>query len=442
MNTSENSLEEKLVRKIIIRIVPVLMLAYFIAFIDRVNIGFAAAEMNADLGLSTAIYGLGAGIFFIGYFLFEIPSNAALHKYGARIWIARIMITWGLISACSALIQGEKSFFLIRFLLGVAEAGFFPGIIYYLSTWLPARHRAKILGIFYLAIPLAIVFGSVISAPLLLLDGTLGLKGWQWLFIIEAIPAVLVGVYIFLRMAEKPENAAWLSIDEKSYLKHTLAIEARRTATAEKRNGLAVMFKDRRVLYLSAIYFCMNFAGVGLVMFLPLIVSGFDPSHKLSGVIAAVPYAVVACLLPFIGRLSDRYSHNRHVHCIIAALMVFGGLALATTTTNPVVMLTFISIAAIGIYAFALPFWAYSSGFFSGAYAAVAIAAVNSVGNLSGFLSPFVMGILKDSTQSFNAALICIALGPLISAILFFIFKRTKKTQGAISSGSNLSAHH
>lgn len=442
MSAAESILEDKTLRKIIIRIVPVLMLAYFIAFIDRVNIGFASAEMNADLGLSTAIYGLGAGVFFVGYFLFEIPSNAALHKFGARVWIARIMITWGVISACSALIQGEKSFFLIRFLLGVAEAGFFPGIIYYLSTWLPTRHRAKILGIFYLAIPLAIVFGSVISSPLLLLDGLSGLKGWQWLFIVEAVPAVLVGAYIFFRLDDKPDNAIWLSPEEKALLSRTLREEARLTATAEKQNGLAVMFKDRRVLYLSAIYFCMNFAGVGLVMFLPLIVSGFDPSHKFSGVIAAIPYAVVTCLLPFIGRLSDRYSHNRHVHCIIAALMVFVGLTLATTTSNPVIMLIFISIAAIGIYAFALPFWAYSSGFFSGAYAAVAIAAVNSVGNLSGFLSPYVMGILKDSTGSFNSALVCIALGPLISAVLFIVFKRAKRQRNILPSTTKYSAHH
>lgn len=442
MSAAENSLEDRTVRKIIFKIVPVLMVAYFIAFIDRVNIGFAAAEMNADLGLSTAIYGLGAGVFFIGYFLFEIPSNAALHKFGARVWIARIMITWGIISACSALIQGEKSFFLIRFLLGVAEAGFFPGIIYYLSTWLPTRHRAKILGIFYLAIPLAIVFGSVISSPLLLLDGLSDLKGWQWLFIVEAAPAVLVGAYIFFRMDDKPENANWLSPEEKVFLSNTLKEKARLTVSAEKRNGLAVMFKDRRVLYLGAIYFCMNFTGVGLVMFLPLIVSGFDPSHNFSGVIAAVPYAVVACLLPFIGRLSDRYSHNRHVHCIIAALMVFAGLTLATTISSPVMMLTFISVAAIGIYAFALPFWAYSSGFFSGSYAAVAIAAVNSVGNLSGFLSPYVMGILKDTTGSFHSALICIALGPLISALLFVIFKRAKPQRNAISTGKHYSASH
>lgn len=442
MNASENSLEDKTVRKIISKIVPILMVGYFIAFIDRVNIGFAASEMNADLGLSTAIYGLGAGVFFIGYFLFEIPSNAALHKFGARVWIARIMITWGIISACSALIQGEKSFFLIRFLLGVAEAGFFPGIIYYLSTWLPARHRAKILGIFYLAIPLAIVFGSVISSPLLLLDGMLGLRGWQWLFIIEAAPAVILGAYIFFHMADKPEDAAWLTAEEKDFLHRTLREEERRITSVEKRNGIAVMLKDRRVLYLSAIYFCMNFAGVGMVMFLPLIVSGFDPSHKFSGVIAAVPYAVVACLLPFIGRLSDRFSHSRHVHCIIAALMVFAGLSLATTTANPVIMLTFISIAAIGIYAFALPFWAYSSSFFSGAYAAVAIAAVNSVGNLSGFLSPYVMGVLKDTTNSFDSALICIAMGPLIAAILFLIFKRTRGHRQEMPAGTKYSTRH
>lgn len=437
MNNFMQGVEDSAIKKIIIRIVPVLMLSYFIAFIDRVNIGFAAAEMNADLGLSTAIYGLGAGVFFIGYFVFEIPSNAALHKYGARVWISRIMISWGIISACSALIQGEKSFFLIRFLLGVAEAGFFPGIIYYLSTWLPRRHRAKILGIFYLAIPLAIVFGSVLSSPLLLLDNTLGIRGWQWLFIIEAAPAVIIGIFIFLYMADKPEHAEWLSQDEKIFLNNTLAEEARQAEAQQKHGSIRVMLKDRRILFLSSIYFCMNFAGVGLVMFLPLIVNGFNGSHKFSGVITAVPYAVVACLLPFIGRLSDRYSNNRHVHCIIAALTVFAGLSLATTTTNPVIMLTFISIAAIGIYAFALPFWAYGSGLFSGSYAAVSIAAINSVGNLSGFVSPYTMGLLKDATGRFDAALICIAVGPLLSAFLFVLFKYSSDKKTKIAESTN-----
>ena len=439
---NESEFDSKTIKKIIVKIVPVLMIAYFIAFIDRVNIGFAATEMNADLGLSTAIYGLGAGIFFVGYFLFEVPSNALLHKLGARVWIARIMITWGVISACSALIQGEKSFFLIRFLLGVAEAGFFPGIIYYLALWLPARHRAKVLGIFYLAIPLAVVFGSVISSPLLLLNGMLGLKGWQWLFIVEAAPAVLVGLWIFLRMADKPEDANWLNGEEKSWLRRTLAAENQQAVSTEKRNGFAVMLKDKRVFFLSAIYFCMNFAGVGMVMFIPLIVDGFDPTHKFSGVIAAIPYAVVACLLPFIGRLSDRFNHNRYLHCIISSLMVFGGLALATTaTSSPAIMLLLISIAAIGIYAFALPFWSFSSTLFSGAYAAIAIAAVNSIGNLSGFVSPYVMGLLKDTTGSFNAALICIALGPLISAALFVVFNRMNKAEKVSGSDSKYSTN-
>lgn len=414
---------QRIVSKILWRILPILMLGYFVAFIDRVNVGFAATEMNKDLGFTAAVYGIGSGIFFVGYFLFEVPSNLALHRFGARLWIARIMITWGVISGAMALVNGQWSFYLVRFLLGVAEAGFFPGIVFYLTLWLPAKERAKVLGIFYLAIPFAVVFGAMVSSPLLLLDGTLGLRGWQWLFVVEAIPAVLLGLFILGYLDNEPRHATWLDTEEKRWLQAEIAKDKMEVVSTEK-HGIGAVLMNRQVLKFSAIYFCMNFAGVGLVMFLPLIVSGFGVSHLWAGVVTAIPYAAAAVVLPLWGRYSDKHQQSRTLHSAASAFLVAAGLATALLTGNPAFMLVSISGAAIGIYAFAPPFWALTSTFFTGAASATAIAAINSVGNLSGFVSPFVMGWLKDSTGSFEMSLLAIALGPAIAGLWLALTRR------------------
>ncbi len=422
----DRNIENIVVKKVLMRVLPLLMLGYFISFMDRVNIGFAAVQMNNALGFTSAVYGIGAGIFFVGYFLFEVPSNLALHRFGARIWIARIMISWGLISGLTAFIVGEYSFLTIRFFLGMAEAGFFPGVVYYFTYWLPAKNRAKVLSIFYLAVPFAVVFGSLISSPLLMMHGILGLEGWQWLFLIEALPAVLLGIYIFFRLKDKPEQADWLTQDEKQWLAEALDKEKAVLAMPEK-HRLRKVFSDPRVLKLSAIYFGMNFAGVGLIMFLPQIVTGFGSAISWVGVISGIPYFVAALCLPFLGRYSDRHPGNRAVHSGCSAAAVAIGLALCVFITNPVFMLLFICVAAIGIYSFAPPFWALCSNLFAGSASAAAIAAINSVGNLSGFASPFVMGWLKDTTGSFALSLLAIAAGPTLAAIGLVLMNISKK---------------
>ncbi|CAJ0990815.1 Putative tartrate transporter [Sodalis praecaptivus] len=418
-----DDIESKVVKKIMLRILPFLMLGYFIAFMDRVNIGFAAVQMNASLGFTSAVYGVGAGIFFIGYFLFEVPSNLAMHRFGARVWIARIMITWGLISGLTVFVRGEYSFFIIRFLLGMAEAGFFPGVVYYFSYWLLAKNRAKVLSVFYLAVPFAVVFGSLISAPLLMMHGLGGLEGWQWLFIIEALPAVILGVYLFFRLKDKPEQATWLDDEEKAWLTETLNNEKANLATPGQ-HRLGQVFSDPRVIKLSLVYFGMNFAGVGLIMFLPQIVAGFGSALSWVGVIAAIPYFVAAVLLPLIGRYSDRHPGNRAVHSGCSAAAVAIGLALCVFISHPVVMLLLICLAAVGIYAFAPPFWALCSNLFAGSASAEAIAVINSVGNLGGFAGPFVMGWLRDTTGSFAFSLLAIAAGPALAAIGLELMKR------------------
>ncbi|MBT9431535.1 MFS transporter [Candidatus Sodalis endolongispinus] len=266
-------------------------------------------------------------------------------------WIARIMITWGIISGMTAFISGEYSFFTIRFLLGMAEAGFFPGVVYYFSYWLPAKNRARVLSVFYLAVPFAVVFGSLISAPLLMMHGVGGLEGWQWLFIIEALPAFILGIYLFFRLKDKPEQATWLDDEEKAWLTATLNSEKANLATPGQ-HRLGKVFADPRVIKLSLVYFGMNFAGVGLIMFLPQIVAGFGSAISWVGVIAAIPYFVAAVLLPFIGRYSDRHPGNRALQSGCSAAAVAIGLALCVFISNPVAMLLLICLAAIGIYAF------------------------------------------------------------------------------------------
>jgi ACS family tartrate transporter-like MFS transporter len=281
------------------------------------------------------------------------------------------------------------------------------------------------MGILYLAIPVAVVVGSIISSPLLLLQGVGGFNGWQWLFIIEAIPALLLAIYIYFRLVDTPSEAKWLSAEEKQWLAEEIRKGAP-VAPAAKHSLLSVL-GNPGVLKFSGIYFCMNFAGVGLVLFLPLIVQALGVSTLQAGFVTAIPYAVVVCVLPFIGKLSDKNYKTRALHSAISALVVFGGLTLATTTNNPALMLAFISCAAVGIYAFACPFWALCSNLFVGSASAVAIAAINSVGNLSGFAAPYAMGWLKDTTGNFSAALICIAMGPLIAAIsLVFVYRSTQ----------------
>ena len=285
------NLEAKIIKKITIRLVPFLMLLYFIAYLDRINIGFAALTMNEDLGLSSAVFGLGAGIFFIGYFFFEVPSNLILHRIGARIWIARIMLTWGLISGAMAFVQGPVSFYVLRFLLGAAEAGFFPGIILYLSYWFPSRHRASVTAMFMAAVPISTAIGSPISGALLTMDGLLGIEGWQWLFIIEAIPALILSVVVWKFLTDRPEKAEWLEKDEREWLSEEMKTERSQVGEKDLHGFGAVLhaLKDLRVLALALIYFGTSAGLYTLGIWAPLIISDFGTSPLTTGLLNAVP---------------------------------------------------------------------------------------------------------------------------------------------------------
>ena len=419
-----SEIETRTLRKITLRIVPFIMLLYFVAFIDRVNIGFAALTMNKDLGFSPAVFGFGAGIFFWGYFLFEVPSNIILHKIGARIWIARVMITWGLVSAAMAFVQGVASFYVLRFLLGAAEAGFFPGIILYLSYWFPARQRAAVTALFMAAAPLSTVLGSPVSGALLEMDGLLGLKGWQWLFLTEALPAVLLGFVVLVYMTDRPEQARWLGGDERNWLVSTMSAEsASKAATANHSiwRGLA----DPRVLALSLVYFGTSAGLYTLGVWAPQIIKQFGLSPLKVGFLNAVPATVAVIAMVLWARHSDR-TGERTWHVVLACLLAAAGLALAVPAAGVATALVALTFVNIGVSSSKPPLWSMPTMFLSGSAAAAGIATINSIGNLGGFVGPAMIGWIKDRTGSFAGGLYFVGLLLLLSAILTLLLARSQ----------------
>jgi len=419
-----SEIETRTLRKITLRIVPFIMLLYFVAFIDRVNIGFAALTMNKDLSFSPAVFGLGAGIFFWGYFLFEVPSNIILHKIGARIWIARVMITWGLVSAAMAFVQGVASFYVLRFLLGAAEAGFFPGIILYLSYWFPARQRAAVTALFMAAAPLSTVLGSPVSGALLEMDGLLGLKGWQWLFLTEALPAVLLGFVVLVYMTDRPEQASWLDGDERNWLVSTMSAEsASKAATANHSiwRGLA----DPRVLALSLVYFGTSAGLYTLGVWAPQIIKQFGLSPLEVGFLNAVPATVAVIAMVLWARHSDR-TGERTWHVVLACLLAAAGLALAVPAAGVATALVALTFVNIGVSSSKPPLWSMPTMFLSGSAAAAGIATINSIGNLGGFVGPAMIGWIKDRTGSFAGGLYFVGLLLLLSAILTLLLARSQ----------------
>lgn len=414
--------EAKVIRKITIRLVPFLMLLYFIAYLDRINIGFAALTMNDDLGLSSAVFGLGAGIFFIGYFLFEVPSNLILHRVGARRWIARIMLTWGVISGSMAFVEGPISFYVLRFLLGAAEAGFFPGIILYLSYWFPARHRASVTAMFMAAAPISTALGSPISGALLMMDGIMGLQGWQWLFIIEAIPALLLSVVIWHFLTDRPEKAAWLKQDERDWLASEMNAERAAVGGKDHHGVRAVLhvLKDLRVLALALIYFGTSAGLYTLGIWAPLIISEFGTSPIETGLLNALPPIAAIIAMILWARHSDR-SDERTWHVAIACVVAATGLALAANSASIIAVIASLVLVNVGISAAKPPLWSMPTKFLTGAAAATGIAAINSIGNLGGFAGPFIIGFIRERTGSFEGGLIAVALALIFSAALVVI---------------------
>lgn len=410
------AVEDRAYRKVFYRIVPFLILCYVVAYLDRVNVGFAKLQMSSELGLSEAAYGVGAGIFFIGYFLFEVPSNVILQRVGARVWIARIMVTWGIISAAFMFTSSEAMFYVLRFLLGIAEAGFFPGIILYLTTWYPSHRRAKIITTFMAAIPVSSIFGNPLSG--LLMDGfhgTHGLSGWQWMFLIEAIPAVVLGVATFFYLDDGIADAKWLQADEKAVLEG--AIRAETAAKTSSPHSVAGVLTDPRVWLMCLIYFCFVLGQYGLSFWMPTIVkaSGVTGNFNI-GLVSAIPYVCTFVAMLALGRSSDRLRERRW-HLVVPALVAAGGFVAATLTTSTSVAVFCLSLAAAGAISCAPLFWSLPTAFLAGTGAAAGIAWINSVGNLAGFLGPFLVGYLKDFTGSTSAGMYLLAAVLVVGAV-------------------------
>jgi MFS transporter, ACS family, tartrate transporter len=429
-------LERETVVKVAWRVLPLVVVSYLVAYIDRSNVAFAALTMNKDLGFSAYLYGWGAGIFFLGYALFEVPSNLALIRVGARVWIARIMITWGVLSGLMAAVTGPTSFVMLRFLLGVAEAGFFPGVVLYFTYWFPARYRARVIAALYVAVPTGNAAAALISSALLELDGVLGLKGWQWVFVGEAVPAVVLGLLVLRLLTDRPSLAAWLQPEQRDWLEAELQAE-RVQVERNGRLGLLQALTDARVLMLAVVWMFNLTSMYGITFFMPQIVKALDQSNAMTGVLTAIPYVIGVAGPIVIGFSSDRFSERRW-HYI--GTMALAGIALACAgrlVGSPWVLVA-LSISALGIYGSKPCFWPMPSQFLTGVGAAAGIALINSIGSMGGYVGPLVVGWIKDSTHSFEAGLYFLGACALASALLAYLGTRASAATAITAVGTLL----
>ena len=427
--STRSEIETSTIRAISWRLIPFLVLAYFFSYLDRVNLSFAALTMNAELKFTPLIFAWGAGIFFIGYFIFEVPSNLALERFGASRWIARIMVTWGIISGLMATVSGEWSFYVLRFLLGVAEAGFFPGIILYLTYWYPAAYRARFLAAFAVAVPVSTVIGAPISGLLLGLDGAMGLQGWQWLFIIEGVPSILLGLVSWFYLTDRPEHATWLSAEQKAWLLARLKAEIV-AKQAVKHLTLRQALSAPKVITLSLIYFGFVGALYGMQFWLPQIVKAFGLSNAQTGFVTAIPYLFGTIAMILWARHSDS-SRERVFHVGAPFFLTAAALAVSSTLTDPTLTMIVLTFAAIGIFCIFGVFWTLPAAWLSGTAAAGAIALINSIGNLAGFGGPYLVGWVKDLTGNTSTGLLVLAVLPLISGLLVFLSGQESKVEFA-----------
>lgn len=413
------SLEEKTYAKVTWRLIPFLFLCYVVAYLDRVNVGFAKLQMLSDLKFSETVYGLGAGVFFIGYFLFEVPSNIILSKVGPRVWIARIMITWGVISSAMMFVSSVESFYILRFLLGVAEAGFFPGIILYLTYWYPAHRRGRIVALFMTAIAFAGVIGSPLSGWIMkTFAGVNGWAGWQWLFLLEGAPSILVGIWVLFYLDDSVSRAKWLSQDEKLQIEHDIAADEQ----GKQHMTLGQVFSNGKVWMLSLIYFSFIMGLYGVSFWLPQLIKSTGVKDVLDiGLLTAIPYSVAAVVMVLMARSSDA-SGERRWHVAIAALLGAAGLTVsAVYGSNTVIAMMALSVATAGILSTLPLFWTLPTSYLVGTAAAAGIAMINSIGNLAGFVSPYMVGAIKDATQSTALGMYCLAGSLVIGAVLVIL---------------------
>ncbi len=427
-------LQRKTILKVSWRLLPLIVICYLLNYIDRTNVSFAALTMNKDLGLTAYMYGWGAGIFFFGYAFFEVPSNVVLQRVGARLWIARIMITWGIISGLMAIAKGPVSFLVLRFLLGVAEAGFFPGMIFYLTQWFPSAVRARAISILYIAVPVSNAIAAVLSGIILGMDGILGFKGWQWIFIIEAIPAVVVAFVVLLLMTDRPAVANWLTAEEREWLEGELQAERSHVESAGRLSMLQAL-TDWRVLVLSAIYLTGVTASYGVVFFLPQIIKSLGLSNLMTGFVTAIPYTIGTIGLVVWGYSSDRRKERRW-HLIISTGLAAVGLFSAGWLSHSYFAILAMCVATVGIYGSRPTFWPMPSLFLTGGAAAVGMALINSIGNLGGYLGPIAVGWIKDSTKSFEMALYFLGACALLSTVITLYATRATDASRALERKS------
>lgn len=410
------TLEQRVMPKVFRRLIPFLILCYFVSFLDRVNVGFAALQMNKDLGLSATAFGLGAGLFFLTYFLFEVPSNLLLVRFGARRWIARIMVTWGLVSAATAFVTGPTGFYIVRLLLGLAEAGFFPGVAYFLTLWFPSAYRARVMGCLLVAAPMSTVIGAPISGALLNLEGVMGLHGWQWMFILEAVPAVILGFIALKHLKGEPADADWLSADERNWLSQRMAAEERERR-AESHLSVAQVFFNPQVWLLSTMAFGFFLTIFGVGFFLPQIVKSFGLSNVQTGFVAAIPYVIASLSIVFWARRSDARKERR-LHIAVPAFIAGVALIAAALVDDSLLKMVAFSVAAFGIFGALPAFWAINTTLLSGPASAAGIAFIGAVGNLGGFAGPSLLGLSKDMTGSYAGGLVILAAVAFVAAAI------------------------
>jgi len=416
MSDDVRAFEEATYRKVGWRLIPLLLICYIIAYLDRVNVGFAKLQMLNDLGFSDMVYAVGAGIFFIGYFFFEVPSNIILHRVGARVWISRIMVTWGILSAGMMFVTTPTSFYVMRFLLGIAEAGFFPGIILYLTYWYPSHRRGHITSLFMTGIPLSGVIGGPLSGGIMkLFDGDTGWSGWQWMFLLEGIPAIVLGVVVFFFLDDRISRAKWLTPEEAALLEKNIAAEA----SEKEEESILKVLSSGRVWLMATIYFGFVMGIYGVSFWLPTIIKAMGVADPLQvGMMSAIPYGFAVVVMILVGRSADR-RRERRWHVAIPALLGAVGLMLSVTWANDTVLaMAALTLATSGILCTLPLFWSLPTAFLAGTGAAAGIAMINSLGNLSGFISPYAVAWLKELTASTNAGMYLLSGVLVLSAVL------------------------
>ena len=405
-------MEEAVVHRLTWRLVPFLFLLYIVAYLDRINVGFAALQMQQQLAFTDAVYGLGAGMFFAGYFCFQVPSNLVLQRVGARRWIASLMMVWGVISSAMVFVSGPRSFYTLRFLLGAAEAGFFPGVILYLKNWFPLQARARTVARFMTAAPLSGVVGGPVSGALLGLHLKAGLAGWQWMFLLEGIPAVLLGAVVLVYLVDRPEEAAWLSSAEREWLLAALRQEREEVPTESKTFSA---FRMGRIWMLALVYFGLNTVSYGVSLWLPKLIKSLSGVSNLTvGALSAIPYVAAALAMVVVGLHSDR-SGERRWHTAAPAFAGAIALSMAAYSTSVGPSIVLISVAVLGVFSMMGPFWAMPTSLLSATAAAAGIAVINSIGNLGGFVGPYVIGLVRTSTGQFKGGLLLVSAALAVS---------------------------